>query len=420
MFCETDKDGAHNPRGLYTAVIGALTGAVSAATASQFSAAIIPLAAQSGVTAEAVALTESVKSATVVLAMFSAPEIMRRCGWRISFALGALTMLVPQILLPFVSSYPPLVLLKAVQGFSALLFPLILALIMEWSDEKDIGLTTSLFMGVFYAGGAAGGVVAGAVMSRWSWQFSFHALSVAMLITGAVFLLTVKSGRSAAGSGHEADGARDAYKTVLRRRETWFLILAFLPTIWTIQAIWADVIPFGMSIGYSENSVGGASGASAAAIVIAAVMSGKASDFFAGRMKTRLSGRVAVFSCGMLLIIIGVLMMVMTDVAPPAARSFNLAVFMLSFGAAWGLGSFYCILPELFNEEQTIAANGFIGGAADLAMPLSPALMAVLGIGMNLWDLAWLSCAAISFCGLFFAFRISPPWKNGQAYKNLP
>lgn len=400
-------DSYSGARGLYTAIIGALTGAVSAATAGQFSAALAPMAIQFGVSEEAVALTESVKSATVVIAMLVAPEIMRRSSWRFSFMLAALAMLIPQILIPAAESYPLLLALKALQGFSALLFPLILSLIMEWSNDRNMGLTTSVFMGVFYAGGSAGGTAAGVVISRWGWQSSFHALSAAMAVMGIIFLTTIKSARTAVAAEQGAlSGSGGVYKSVVRRKETWFLIMAFLPTIWTIQAIWADVIPFGLSIGYTESGVGGTAAISAIAIVIASVLSGRASDYFALRVKPPHVGRMAVFSASMLLIMAGSLLIVFIDLAPPAKSAFNAAIFLLSFGAAWGLGSFYCILPEIFNEEQTITANGFVGGIADMAMPLSPMLMAILGIGMGRWDLSWLSCVAVSIAGLASAAKI--------------
>lgn len=399
-------------RGLYTAVIGALTGAVSAATASQFSLVLAPLALRLDVAEKAIALTESVKSVAVVFAMLATPAIIRRCGWRFSFTLGVLTMLIPQLLMPEIESYALLVLLKAIQGFSALLFPLILSLIMEWCSEKNMGLTTALFMGIFYAGGSAGGAMAGEAVTRWGWQASFHTLSAVMAAASVVFLLTVKSYRKPQLRKTSSHNCENTYKSVISLKETWFLIIAFLPTIWTIQAIWADVIPFGLNIGYTESSVGGTSGIAAAAIVVAAVISGRASDMSALRVKTPLFGRIAVFSAGMFLIIASVLIMVFVDLAPPASLAFNSAIFLLSFGAAWGLGSFYCMLPELFDEEQTMTANGFIGGIADMAMPLSPTMMAVLGIGMNLWDIAWLSCAVISLAGLFFAAQIFRRRKN--------
>lgn len=409
------KDGylkTHRSRGLYTAIIGAITGAVSAATASQFSSVLAPLALRLGVAEKAVALTESIKSIAVVFAMLAAPAIIRRCGWRFSFALGALTMLIPQLLMPITGSYALLALLKAIQGFSALLFPLILSLIMEWCSEKNIGLTTALFMGVFYAGGSAGGAVAGAAITRWGWQASFHMLSAAMIVTAVIFMLTVKSDRKPQLREASPRSDRNVYKSVISFKETWLLIIAFLPTIWTIQAIWADVIPFSLNIGYAESNVGGTSSIAATAIVLAAVISGRVSDMSALRVKSPLLGRVAVFSAGMILIITGALIMVFVNFAPPASLVFNSAIFLLSFGAAWGLGSFYCILPELFDGEQTMIANGFIGGIADMAMPLSPAAMAVLGIDLGLWDLAWFSCAVVSLVGLFFAAQFFRRGKN--------
>lgn len=395
----------HGWRSWYVAFICAATSAISAATAAQFSATLAPLAAKMGVTEQAIALSDPVKSVIVVIAMLTAPTMIAKKGWRFTFLAGFLTFLIPQLIMPFTSSYAVLLVLKAVQGMSALLFVLMLTLIMEWSSEENMGLATSIFTGAFYAGGVAGGTVAGFAIARWGWESSYHILSAAMVVMAAVFMLTVTSSKNGE-SAETASGDNGDYKYVVRHRLTWLLVIAFLPTVWTIQAIWADMVPFGMGIGYSETETGSVMGLSAVAIVVASVLSGKTSDFFARRSKNKLHGRVAVFSAGMLMIIAGVVIMTMMRIAPPNITSFNFVVFLLSFGAAWGLGSFYCTFPEFFTENQATVANGFIGGIADMAMPLSPIVMAFLGIKMNLWNLAWLSCVAVAVVGLLSASQV--------------
>lgn len=397
------KSTISSGRGWYVAFLSALTAAISAATASQFSATLAPLATQLGVTEEAVALTESIKSVFVVLAMLIAPASIKKWGWRTTFILSGVSFLVPQLLMPFVSSFVFLAVLKGLQGFSALLFPLALGLIVEWNESKSLGLATSIFTGVFYAGGALGGMIAGFSSALWGWRFSYHLLSGAMLLMSILYLMTISSREQSTEAAPQDNGA---YRFVVRHKLTWFLIVAFLPTVWTIQAIWADMVPFGLGLGYTDTQTGSVMGLSSLAIVLGALLSGKTSDFFASLSPNRLKARISVFAFGALLIIAGVSVTIFFKPLPPHLSLFNMVVFFLSFGAAWGLGAFYCIFPEIYNRDQVNAANGFIGGLADMAMPMSPVVMALLGIRMNRWDWAWFSCILVAMVGLVFCFKI--------------
>ena len=400
-----NKNDSREWRGWYVALIGAITAAVSAASVAQFSTTLAPLAQKLGVAEDAIALSDSLKSAVVVVAMLIAPTVIKKFGWRPIYVLSFLAFLIPQSLMPYASNYSAFLGLKALQGFSALMFPLVLALIMEWNESHNMGLATSIFTGIFYAGGAVGGTIAGFATAYGGWAFSYHILSMMMTVLSVVFLLTVSS-KQGESSGEEQEQSSGAYRSVVQNKLTWFLVIAFLPTIWTIQAIWADMVPFGFGLGYSESETGGIMGISAAAILIAALISGKISDLFSKRSVDKLNARIKVLSVGIVFIALGILAMVAIDMSAPSLFAFNAVTFVLSFGAAWGLGAFYCIIPEVYAGEQVTVANGFIGGIADMAMPLSPIVMAVVGIGMNRWNLAWFSCVAVCLVGLWAAYKI--------------
>ena len=405
MVNTLNKKDSWEWRGWYVALISAVTAAVSAASASQFSTTLAPLALKLGVTEDAIALSDPLKSAVVVAAMLMAPTVIKKCGWRLVYILSLLSFLIPQSLMPYAPTYNAFLGLKALQGLSALMFPLFLALIMEWNESHHMGLATSIFTGIFYAGGAIGGTIAGFATIYSGWAFSYHILSIMMTLLSAVFLLTVSS-KQAKPIDESQPQNKGAYRSVVQNKLTWFLVIAFLPTIWTIQAIWADMVPFGLGLGYSDAETGGIMGISAVAILIAALLSGKASDLFSNRSTHRLNARIKVLSVGTVFIALGVLAMFVIDMRSPGLLAFNTVTFLLSFGAAWGLGAFYCIIPEVYEGEQVTVANGFIGGVADMAMPMSPIVMAIVGIGMNRWHLAWLSCVGVCLVGLWAAYKI--------------
>ena len=405
MVSTLNKKDSWEWRGWYIALISAVTAAVSAASASQFSTTLAPLAQKLGVAEDAIALSDPLKSAVVVAAMLMAPTVIKKCGWRVVYILSLLSFLIPQSLMPYAPTYAVFLGLKALQGFSALMFPLLLALIMEWNESHHMGLATSIFTGIFYAGGAVGGTIAGFATIHSGWPFSYHILSIMMTVLSVVFLLTVSSKQAEPIEENQTED-KGAYRSVVQSKLTWLLVIAFLPTIWTIQAIWADMVPFGLGLGYSESETGGIMGISAVAILIAALISGKVSDLFSKGSAHKLNARIKVLSVGIVLIALGILAMFAIDMRAPGLFAFNAVTFLLSFGAAWGLGAFYCIIPEVYEGENVTVANGFIGGVADMAMPMSPIVMAVVGIGMNQWHLAWLSCVGVCVVGLWAAYKI--------------
>ncbi len=393
--------------GWYISIVCAFSAAVVAGCTAQFSLTLAPLAQKLGVTEAAVALSDPPSAAMVILAELIAPLVMKKFGVRATFILSALLFVIPQTLIPYAPNYFCLVALKLAQGFCAMLFPLALSLIVAWGDARNVGLATSIFTGVFYAGGTMGGAVAGGVVSLVGWEASYHVLSAAMIAMSVLFLSTVRGWPAAGEMEEETAEERGSYRSVVFDRRTWFLILAFLPTIWAIQTIWADMAPFGEYLGYSEAEAGGVMGIAAVAILVAALASGKASDWLASRSARPLAARVCVLSAGTVLIAIGVLVIILSDLAAPNIASFHAAAFFLSLGAAWGLGSFYCIIPEIYEGERVNVANGFAGGVADMAMPLSPTFMAIVGLGMGMWSKAWLFCIPICAAGLVFSLLVA-------------
>jgi MFS family permease len=400
---------ASNWRGWYVTVMLSLLSAITATAVSQFSATLSQVAEQLGTDEATVAFVDAVKYFFSVSAVLIAPYLIRKYGKRAVFAAACFVFLIPQMCVPFTRDYSLFVVLKVMQGLCVMLFPLALVMIADRCAPRDIGLATALLNGFTYAGGAVGGTVAGFCLSRMGWRSSYHVISAAMLAMSLFFMLTFPKDEQTGkeSSGAAADSGKD-YRSVVGNKLTWLLVLAFFPTVWTVQAIWSDMIPFGRSLGFSGAQMGGVMGVSALSILTASLLSGKISDLAAsrGRDRKKLRRRVAVFSLGTALIIAGVAVLLSVDLSPPNTGLFNFIVFSLSFGAAWGLGSFYSIFPEHFKDGEVAVANGFIGGLADMGMPVSPMFMAVVGIGMNRWYLAWSSCAFIAATGLFVSLVI--------------
>ena len=79
---------------------------------------------------------------------------------------------------------------------------------------------------------------------------------------------------------------------------------------------------------------------------------------------------------------------------------FYAAVLLFSFGGSWGLGVFYSILPDVFDERSLSTATGFIGGFGDMMMPIAPTVVGVIFGVRGLWSLGWGACALLAVVGV--------------------
>ena len=85
---------------------------------------------------------------------------------------------------------------------------------------------------------------------------------------------------------------------------------------------------------------------------------------------------------------------------------FYATAFIFSFGGSWGLGTFYSILPEIFDEERLPIITGLAGGAGDMGMPLAPLLVGVVFGARGMWHLGWSVCIVISLLSILAYFLL--------------
>ena len=149
---------------------------------------------------------------------------------------------------------------------------------------------------------------------------------------------------------------------------------------------------------YSDLESGKLMSAISVGVIIACLVSGKLSDSLAARRSDQAGTRLWVFAAGCAVMVLSIVVMLLADL-----RNFTLfyaVVMLFSFGASWGLGCFYCILPELLDQETCAVATGFIGGCADFGMMLGPVFVGILLGSKGFWHLGWGLCAVIAAVSL--------------------
>lgn len=391
----------NNTYGWYIAILSALFGCVLTAGYPQFSLTVNDLAEKMQVSEEILLSGDTVKLAGVVLAMWLSDTCRRKLGLYRTILLGAAATIIPQFLLPVITSLPLFFVLKFIQGLSSIVFPIMMLLMMDWVEENQTGLVTAVFNGIFYGGGGIGATAASLVLSKWGWVATYYALGIVLAIVTAIWVLSVRERDRDPSQMRTEEPSKEnglSVSQLLRLPKVYCLILGFIPTTFAVQAISSDLALYGSFLGYSQAQIGSVGTAATIGMVAACLVSGRCSDFFAGKLKNRGSARVGVMlaGCALTAVSVGVLL----GAAGQGYGPFYAAVLLFSFGGSWGLGVFYSILPDVFDQHTLSTATGLIGGFGDLMMPIAPTVVGVVFGVRGLWTLGWGSCAVLAVIGV--------------------
>lgn len=389
----------NNKYGWYIAILSALFGCILTAGYPQFSMTLDHLVERMQVSQDVLLTGDTVKLAAVVLAMWLSNTCYRKLGLYKTILLGAAATIIPQFLFPFVTSLPLFFVLKFSQGMSSIVFPIMMLLMMDWVEENQTGLVTAVFNGIFYGGGGIGATASSFVLSRWGWIGTYFALGIALAVVTAIWIATVRERKAPAAVEAEAPKEKGlSIPQLLRLPKVYCLILGFIPTTFAVQAISSDLSLYGSFLAYSESQIGSLGTAATIGMVAACLVSGKCSDFFAGKAANRGAARVGVMLAGCALTVVSVVFLL--SAASQDFALFYAAVLLFSFGGSWGLGVFYSILPDVFDERSLSTATGFIGGFGDMMMPIAPTVVGVVFGVRGLWSLGWGACALLAVIGV--------------------
>ena len=394
----------------YIVLISSLMGCSISSAFPQFSMTVSSVAAKTGLSESFLLTTDTLKSASIVVAMLCSGFFYKKFGARITFIIALICTALPQFVIPYTSVPAMLIFWKLVQGFSSVIFPVFLLIIMDVISERQAGLATAVFNGIFYSGGGVGGTLAGFFIAKSGWLSSYFALGIIALVIGLIWLFTVKDttkDKASDATDVTADNLNEektSSLTLLKMPVVWLLILAFISTTFVIQAITVDLPLFSEWLGYNELESGKINTAVTIGLLAACLVSGQISDMVARRMSNKGRARILVMAVGPILIIVASLMLILLDLTNFGL--FYATAFIFSFGGSWGLGTFYSILPEIFDEERLPIITGLAGGAGDMGMPLAPLLVGVVFGARGMWHLGWSVCVVISLLSILACFLL--------------
>ena len=132
----------------YVVFISALIGISMTAGFPQFTMVVAELAQKMKVTEDFLLFSDTIKSFAIMGGMLISGPVYKKLGLRGTFVFSIMTMIIPQILMPFAPGKIALIFLKIVQGLCSVSFPVFLLTIMSWTKKENTGTTTAVFNGL--------------------------------------------------------------------------------------------------------------------------------------------------------------------------------------------------------------------------------------------------------------------------------
>lgn len=375
------------------------------AAVTQFSMLVGTMAAEMGVAEQTILLADSLRAVCLVTAMFLSGIIYKRFGLRRTMMLGLFFQIAPQFLIPMAVRHHNLIffyLSKGMQGLNAVAFPLYLATISSWSSSRFRGLATAIFNGSFTAGAGVGAWVSSMIIPVLGWQISFYVVGAACLLLAIPVLLVTREKEAAVfvPDPKKSSDQRDSrqYIRILKDKKTWLLVAALLANTWIAQAVTVDMSVYSASLNYSYAQTGKLMLLISAVTVVASILAGGISDYFASRANDILKSRVTVLSGGYVLAAAAAVML-------PAVgeRGFlytAVAASLMMIGVSWAQGVYWAIPGELYGARDHVAVTSICSGASNIVNPVAPMVVGVVLGTRGMWHIGWLTCSAMALLSL--------------------
>ncbi len=390
-------------------VVYSLLGVFFPAAVTQFSMVVTDVANALQVDRQVVLLADSTRAVCLVTAMFLSSYVYKRFGLRKTMALGLTFQILPQFCVPLAIHFqcvPMLFVLKGMQGLNAMAFPLYISTISMWMDRRFVALATAIFNGSFMAGSGIGAWISGKIVPALGWQASFFAVGGICLIFAipALLLTREKPSESAPADAPQTQKKDSVYGNIIRQPLTWILVASLMANTWVCQSVTVDMSVYAQGIGYDYGLTGNLMLMISVVTVLASMLAGGVSDWFAARAKNRTRSRCVIMGLGYAVSMAGGLFL-------PAAAQIGFmplaaAACLMMFGANWGMGVFYALPVELYPESDNVAATAFCTGASNIPNPIAPMVVGVILGTSGHWTAAWLTCAVASFVSMAASFAV--------------
>ncbi|MGN9163908.1 MFS transporter [Tissierellaceae bacterium HCP3S3_D8] len=383
------------------------------AAVTQFSMLVGTMADIMQVGEKMILLADSLRAVCLVVALFLSGIVYKHFGLRKTMILGLFFQIAPQFLIPLAVRNRDIsffFIAKGMQGLNAVAFPLYLATITTWISARYRGLATAIFNGSFTAGAGIGAWISGLLIPKIGWQMSFYFVGAACLFFAIPVLLITREKEDHNKKDKEKDTKQ--YRRIIGDKKLWVLVVAFLANTWITQAVTVDMSVYATYLDYSYGQIGNLMLLISIVTVIASILAGGISDFFASRSKDKLKSRVIVLSLGYFIAALAALILPLGGEKGFTFISILASAMMI--GTSWAQGVYWAIPSELYETKDHIVVTSICSGASNIVNPIAPIVVGVVLGTRGLWHIGWITCSIMALISLIAVLMI-PKYESKQA-----
>lgn len=383
------------------------------AAVTQFSMLVGTMADIMQVGEKMILLADSLRAVCLVVALFLSGIVYKHFGLRKTMILGLFFQIAPQFLIPLAVRNRDIsffFIAKGMQGLNAVAFPLYLATITTWISARYRGLATAIFNGSFTAGAGIGAWISGLLIPKIGWQMSFYFVGGACLFFAIPVLLITREKEDHNKKDKEKDTKQ--YRRIIGDKKLWVLVVAFLANTWITQAVTVDMSVYATYLDYSYGQIGNLMLLISIVTVIASILAGGISDFFASRSKDKLKSRVIVLSLGYFIAALAALILPLGGEKGFTFISILASAMMI--GTSWAQGVYWAIPSELYETKDHIVVTSICSGASNIVNPIAPIIVGVVLGTRGLWNIGWITCSIMALISLIAVLMI-PKYESKQA-----
>lgn len=331
-------------------------------------------------------------------------------GWRRVFNTVMLAFVISTCLIPMMSSYPLILILRFIQGWG-LIVTITNTLVCGWFPTSQRGLASGTLLGFVAGGVAAGSLLTGLTTPIYGWQFNFYLLAGLTLIGMIIFNILIKSPPDyIEGELTIQNNIEEKQNNPLDTKNIYthpvMLMLGFgmFFVFFNVYGMYSFMSDYFYSIGFSTAQVGTIGFWNGLIGLISTPFGGWIGDFFIKKGIHPIKARaytMAVVAFG-----VGTIgCMLMPLIAP---INFTMAIFAALL-AGWGCPAAngpICSLPsDIFGAKKGGEAVGFILFIAGTGGVISPILVSYIASVAG-WMVGWYITAASAAAGILICLMI--------------
>ena len=386
-------------KGKYSALIGCtLMLTIVYMSLTSWSVAVNELATAFDLSTSLIQAGSSMLIAGYVIGGFIEGKLIGRFGWRKVFTVVIVAFIIASVLIPIVTNYYIILLLRFVQGCGCMV-GLTSHVVSSWFPTKERGLALGILLGAIGLGSAFGGYVGGLLTPMIGWRMTFWIITAVSVVGAIVFYVMVRVAPPLEEEVEAEVVTVEENKTnVMKEPALWLLGLATLCCFFNCYGMYAFLPQYLYTLDYSAADVAKIVFANGFVAVISTPLVGWISDKRVekhGALKARTWANIwpALFVG-----LVGCILM------PHLAPMSLFCAFIISLVAGWGVpatnGPGLSLPADLFGSAASGAGVGLVLLVAGAGGIIAPILVPWLAAETS-WTIGWYVTALPCLIGMF-------------------